>query len=46
VRTEEEFGAQRINGAILIPDYEITNLAESELPDKNAVILVFDTVSG
>ena len=41
VRTEEEYSEKRIDGAILIPDYEIASRAESELPDKNAVILVY-----
>ncbi|MCL2815637.1 MAG: stalk domain-containing protein [Oscillospiraceae bacterium] len=41
VRTEEEYRNQRIEGAILIPDYEIAAKAESKLPDKNAVILVY-----
>ncbi len=41
VRTEEEFAEQRIEGAILIPDYEIANRAEEELTDKDATILVY-----
>ncbi len=41
VRTEEEFEEQRIEGAILIPDYEIEELAEDKLPDKDATILVY-----
>jgi LPXTG-site transpeptidase (sortase) family protein len=41
VRTEEEYKEKRIEGATLIPDYEITNRVESELPDKNAVILIY-----
>ena len=41
VRTEEDFRAQRIDGAILIPDYEIADRAESELPDKDALILIY-----
>lgn len=41
VRTDEEFKEKRIDGAILIPNYEIANRAESELPDKNAVILIY-----
>jgi rhodanese-related sulfurtransferase len=41
VRTEDEYREKRIDGAILIPDHEIQERAESELPDKNAVILVY-----
>ena len=41
VRTEDEYRESRIEGAILIPDYEITERAEFELPDKNALILIY-----
>ena len=41
VRTDEEFEAERIEVAILIPDYEISGRAESELPDKDAIILIY-----
>ena len=41
VRTDEEFREGHISGAILIPDYEIAVRAESELPDKAAIILVY-----
>ncbi len=41
VRTEEEFEEIRIEGAVLIPDYEIAELAEEKLPDKEATILVY-----
>ena len=41
VRTQPEFQRMRISGAVLIPHTEITNRAEAELPDKNAVILVY-----
>ena len=41
VRTESEYKDKHIDGAILIPDYEIKDRAESELPDKNAVIFVY-----
>ena len=41
VRTEEEFAEGHINGAILIPDYEISEKAESVLKDKNQLILVY-----
>jgi len=41
VRTEEEYKQQRIDGAVLIPDYEIADRAEAELPDKSALILIY-----
>ena len=41
VRTDDEFKEKRIDGAILIPDYEIGDRAEIELPDKDALILVY-----
>jgi len=41
VRTEEEFRERHIEGAILIPDYELDKRAITELPDKNALILVY-----
>jgi phage shock protein E len=41
VRTREEFEESRIEGALLIPDYEIKELAEELLPDKEATILVY-----
>ena len=40
-RTEEEFAEGHIEDAILIPEYEIASRAEKELPDKNALILVY-----
>ena len=40
-RTEEEFAEGHIPGAILIPEYEITDRAQSELPDKDQLILVY-----
>ena len=40
-RTEEEFTQGHIEGAILIPEYEIASRAESELPNKEALILVY-----
>lgn len=39
-RTEEEFAEGHIENAILIPEYEIANRAENELPDKEQLILV------
>ena len=41
VRTEEEFAEGHIADAILIPDYEIKEKAESMLPEKNQLILVY-----
>jgi rhodanese-related sulfurtransferase len=41
VRTEEEYQEGHIDGAILIPDNEITETAESILTDKSATILVY-----
>ena len=40
-RTEKEFAQGHIEGAILIPEYEIASRAEHELPDKDALILVY-----
>lgn len=40
-RTESEFSEGHIQGAILIPEYEIAERAEKELPDKDALILVY-----
>ena len=40
-RTEEEYAEGHIEGAILIPEYEIKDRAEKELPDKDALILVY-----
>lgn len=41
VRTVEEFNETHIDGAILIPDYEIGEKAEETLTDKNQLILVY-----
>lgn len=41
VRTQEEYDAGYIPGAILIPDFEIADRAEKELPDKDQLILVY-----
>ena len=41
VRTPEEFAERHIEGAILIPDYEIREKAESILTDKEQLILVY-----
>lgn len=41
VRTEEEYDSGHIKGAILIPDYEISEKVEELLTDKSATILVY-----
>lgn len=41
VRTQEEYEEGHIMGAVLIPDYEIAERAEKELPDKEQLILVY-----
>lgn len=41
VRTQEEYDEAHIDGAILIPDYEISDRAESVLKDKDQLILVY-----
>ncbi|MCL2436530.1 MAG: rhodanese-like domain-containing protein [Clostridiales bacterium] len=41
VRTEAEFTERHIDGAMLIPSQEISARAESELPDKDMIILVY-----
>ena len=40
-RTEDEFAEGHIENAILIPEYEISERAEKELPDKEQLILVY-----
>ena len=40
-RTAEEFAEGHIADAILIPEYEIADRAEKELPDKEQLILVY-----
>ena len=40
-RTEEEFAEGHIENAVLIPEYEIAARAETELPDKKGLILVY-----
>ena len=41
VRTAEEYAEGYIEGAVLIPDTELRSRAEAELPDKDALILVY-----
>ena len=40
-RTQAEFDEGHIPGAILIPECEIADRAEKELPDKDQLILVY-----
>lgn len=40
-RTQEEFAEGHIEGAILIPEYEIATSAPEKLPDRDALILVY-----
>lgn len=40
-RTDSEFAEGHIEGAILIPEYEIADRAEKELPNKDSLILVY-----
>ena len=40
-RTEDEFTEGHIENAILIPEYEIKDRAQKELPDKEQLILVY-----
>ena len=40
-RTQSEYDEGHISGAILIPEYEIVDRAEKELPDKDRLILVY-----
>lgn len=41
VRTAEEYKESHIEGAVLIPDNELAKRAEKELPNKDALILVY-----
>ena len=40
-RTQEEYDQGHIPGASMIPEYEIADRAEKELPDKDQLILVY-----
>ena len=40
-RTQEEFDTGHIDGAIMIPEYEIKEKAPEMLPDKDQLILVY-----
>lgn len=41
VRTQEEYDEGHIEGALLIPDYEINDKAEEQLTDKDTTILIY-----
>ena len=41
VRTRQEYDSGRIPGATLLPDTSIEYKAQTTLPDKNALILVY-----
>lgn len=41
VRTKEEYDEAHIPGALLLPDYEVEDQAETVLPDKEKLILVY-----
>lgn len=41
VRRPAEYEEAHIEGALLIPDYELKDLSESKLPDKDEKILVY-----
>lgn len=41
VRTQSEYNEGHIEGAMLIPDYNILTQAEGKLPDKEKIILVY-----
>ncbi len=40
-RTQEEFAQGHIEGAVMIPEYEIRDRAEQEIPEKDTLILVY-----
>lgn len=40
-RTQSEFAQGHIKNAILIPEYEIAERAEKEIPNKDTLILVY-----
>ena len=41
VRSEGEYNEEHIEGALNIPDDELGERAADELPDKNALILIY-----
>ncbi len=40
-RTQGEFDEGHINGAVMIPEYEINACVEEKIPDKNTLVLVY-----
>ncbi len=40
-RTQSEYDEGHIENAVMVPEYEISDRAEKELPDKNQLILVY-----
>lgn len=41
VRSNQEYREHHINGAICIPSFEISQRIEREIPDKNALIVLY-----
>lgn len=41
VRAQDEYDQGHIAGAVLLPDYELASRAQTELPDKDATLLVY-----
>jgi len=41
VRTTEEYRTGFIKGAVLLPDFELEAMAETVLPDKDRLIVVY-----
>jgi len=41
VRTQEEYDAGYIEGAVFIPDFDIVELAPEQLPDLDTTILIY-----
>jgi len=41
VRTEEEYLEIRIEGSLLVPDYEVRARIEAEVPNKDELVLVY-----
>lgn len=41
VRRQDEYDAGHIKDAVLVPNEQLSDIAESKLPDKNAVLLIY-----
>ncbi len=41
VRSQQEYKEYHIDGAICIPHFEIQNRIEKEVPNKNALIIIY-----